>query len=50
MRPLLDFFTSFVGLIVLLPIIAALGIVIRLCLGSPTLFGQLRSGFHVKPF
>lgn len=50
MKRLLDFVVSFFGLIALLPIILILSLIIRLNLGYPILFGQLRPGLHGKPF
>jgi lipopolysaccharide/colanic/teichoic acid biosynthesis glycosyltransferase len=50
MKRLIDFIASFVGLIVLLPLIAILSLLIRIDLGAPILFGQLRPGMHGEPF
>jgi len=50
MKRVVDFIASFVGMTVLLPIIAILSLLIRLNLGSPILFEQVRPGMHGKPF
>lgn len=48
-RPL-DLSAALLGLILLAPIILILAILIRLKLGSPILFTQIRPGLHGKPF
>lgn len=49
-KRILDIFAStFVGLMVL-PLVLALGLLIRLNMGSPTLFRQERPGLNCKPF
>lgn len=46
----LDFFISLIGLICLSPILLVLCILIRIKLGSPILFTQVRIGKNEKPF
>ncbi len=50
MKRLFDFVAALVGLIVLSPLMAVLAALIRLKLGSPVLFRQVRPGLHGKPF
>lgn len=50
MKRLMDFIASVFGLSVLLPIIAILSLLIRINLGAPILFGQMRPGMNGKPF
>lgn len=45
-----DLFAGILLLIVLLPLIAVLALVIRLAMGPPVLFRQLRPGLHGKTF
>lgn len=45
-----DVALSAVALVVLVPVMAAVALVIRLTLGSPVLFSQLRPGLGGKPF
>ena len=50
MKRILDLSAALFGLILLAPIILILAILIRLKLGSPILFTQIRPGSHGKPF
>ncbi len=50
MTRLRDIFASFLGLTLLLPLLAVVAIAIRLRLGSPILFCQARPGLHGKLF
>jgi lipopolysaccharide/colanic/teichoic acid biosynthesis glycosyltransferase len=49
-KRLLDIAVAALGLILLLPLFAALAVAIRLSLGSPVLFRQLRPGYRERPF
>ena len=46
----LDLAGSLVGLFLLSPVIAATALAVRLFIGSPVLFRQVRPGRHGKPF
>jgi lipopolysaccharide/colanic/teichoic acid biosynthesis glycosyltransferase len=50
MRRAVDVVVSAATLAVLSPVLAVLALVVRLRLGSPVLFRQLRSGLHGEPF
>jgi lipopolysaccharide/colanic/teichoic acid biosynthesis glycosyltransferase len=50
MKRLLDIALSALGLVVLSPALLALALAIRLGLGSPILFRQVRPGLHGRPF
>lgn len=50
MKRLFDFVISSCLIIVLLPLIIAIMAAVRIKLGSPLLFKQMRSGFQGKPF
>lgn len=50
MKRTFDFIVAFVALVVLLPVIAALMLMVRIKLGSPVFFRQLRPGIYSKPF
>jgi sugar transferase EpsL len=45
-----DFLCALVALIVLSPVMAAVALLIRIKLGSPVLFKQIRPGLHQVPF
>ncbi|TMV47505.1 sugar transferase [Paenibacillus mesophilus] len=45
-----DLVTSLIAFLVLLPIMAVTAILVRIKLGSPVLFTQVRPGLHAKPF
>src|SRR5690242_3591511 len=49
-KRLLDATVAAVALVVLLPVLAAVGLAIRLRMGSPILFRQVRPGLHGAPF
>ncbi len=50
LKRLLDATVAAVALVVLLPVLAAVGLAIRLRMGSPILFRQVRPGLHGAPF
>ncbi|MEM1502844.1 sugar transferase [Domibacillus sp. 8LH] len=50
MKRLFDFVCSFVGIVLLSPIILITALLIRIKLGSPIVFKQQRPGLHGKPF
>lgn len=50
MKRLMDFITSFIGLIVLFPLIVILSLLVRINLGSPILFEHIRPGMNGRPF
>lgn len=50
MKRLLDIVTSLIGLIVLSPILAVVGLLVRWKLGSPVLYRQRRPGWNGRPF
>lgn len=50
MKRILDLSAALLGLILLAPIILILAVLIRLKLGSPVFFTQVRPGLHGKPF
>ena len=45
-----DFFLTLIGCIFLLPIISIVAIFVRMKIGSPVIFKQVRPGFRGKPF
>ncbi len=49
-KRLFDFITAFFGLILISPLLLLLAMLIRLKLGSPILFSQIRPGKNAKPF
>ena len=50
MKRAFDIIVSTSALIVLSPLILAVGLAVRIFLGSPILFCQLRPGLRAKPF
>ena len=46
----MDVAASLVGLIVTSPLIAIVAVAVRLSMGSPVLFRQVRPGLHARPF
>ena len=46
----IDFFVSLAGLLLLFPILLAVALLVRIKLGSPVMFTQLRPGLHGRPF
>jgi lipopolysaccharide/colanic/teichoic acid biosynthesis glycosyltransferase len=48
-RPL-DVFVAAVGLVLLAPVLALIALLVRMKLGSPILFTQIRPGLHGRPF
>lgn len=49
-KRLFDLFATCLGAPIVLPLIAALALLVRFKLGSPVLFCQIRPGLHGKPF
>lgn len=49
-KRLIDFLGALVGLLVLSPIMLAVAILVRIKMGPPVLFRQVRPGLHGKPF
>lgn len=49
-KRLLDLAVSALLLVLLSPVLLVLAVLIRLCMGSPVLFRQVRPGFHARPF
>lgn len=49
-KKIFDLLVASFGLIILLPLLAVLAALIRVCLGFPILFRQQRPGLHAKPF
>jgi len=49
-KRLLDLVLSILALTAAMPILAIIGLLVRLKLGAPILFKQLRPGLHGKPF
>jgi sugar transferase EpsL len=49
-RRFIDVAVAVVGLVVLSPILIAVALVVRVALGSPVLFRQVRAGRHGRPF
>jgi lipopolysaccharide/colanic/teichoic acid biosynthesis glycosyltransferase len=50
MKRLFDFFVAAVAVILLSPVIALIALLVRINLGKPVLFRQLRPGRHGQPF
>ena len=50
MKRLFDFAVAGIALILLSPVLAAVALAVRLKLGRPVLFRQLRPGLHGRPF
>lgn len=46
----IDILTSAVAIVLLAPIIAMVALAVRICLGSPVLFRQVRPGLNGRPF
>ena len=49
-KRLFDLFVAAVGLVLLSPAILAVAVAVRIFLGSPVLFRQIRPGLHARPF
>jgi lipopolysaccharide/colanic/teichoic acid biosynthesis glycosyltransferase len=49
-KRLIDIVLSLVGVIVLFPLLVFIGVLIKIELGSPVIFKQIRPGFNEKPF
>jgi sugar transferase EpsL len=49
-RRVMDIAATIVGLVVLSPLFLVIALVVRLSLGSPVLFRQVRAGRHGQPF
>ncbi len=50
MKRLFDFFAAFIGLILFLPILLFIAGIVRVKLGKPVFFSQLRPGLSQQPF
>lgn len=50
MKRIVDVVAAGVGLVVLSPLLVVLAVLVRLRLGSPVLFRQVRPGLHGQPF
>jgi len=50
MKRLLDITVSVFALVLLLPLMLMLALAIRVCIGSPVLFRQVRPGLQGHPF
>jgi lipopolysaccharide/colanic/teichoic acid biosynthesis glycosyltransferase len=50
LKRLLDFTAALTGLVLLLPLLLAIALLVRLKLGRPVLFRQIRPGLHGTPF
>lgn len=50
MKRIVDIASALLGLILLSPVILSVAFLVRLCLGSPVFFRQVRPGLHAKPF
>src|SRR5947209_6173533 len=50
MKRLFDFIVAVVAAIVLSPVIVAVALLVRIKLGKPVLFRQVRPGLHGQPF
>ena len=50
MKRLLDILIAGLALIVFAPVLLLVAVMVRVKLGSPVLFRQLRPGFHGAPF
>jgi sugar transferase EpsL len=50
LKRFLDLLGSFLGVIVLSPVLLGIAVAIRLSMGSPVMFSQSRSGLHGRPF
>jgi len=46
----LDFVVALFGLVLLSPLLLVIALVIRLSMGSPIFFRQIRPGYHAEPF
>ena len=49
-KRVMDFTVALVGLVVCSPILLSIAVVVRIKLGSPVLFTQVRPGLHGRPF
>jgi len=49
-KRLLDLAVSCPALVLLAPVMAAAALLVRICMGRPVLFRQLRPGLHGRPF
>jgi carbamoyl-phosphate synthase large subunit len=49
-KRLFDLFVAAAALVILAPVLAALALVVRLAIGTPILFKQIRPGLHGRPF
>lgn len=49
-KRLIDFIGAFIGLVVLSPLMILIAFLVRVNMGSPVLFRQVRPGLHGRPF
>ncbi|MBE3573595.1 MAG: sugar transferase [Moorella humiferrea] len=49
-KRLIDFFVAFIGLIILSPLLILIALLVRVNMGAPVLFRQVRPGLHSRPF
>ncbi|QGP92690.1 putative sugar transferase EpsL [Neomoorella glycerini] len=49
-KRLIDFIGAFMGLVVLSPLIILIALLVRMNMGAPVLFRQVRPGLHGRPF
>ena len=49
-KRVLDFTSALIGIVLLWPVMLAIGFAIRLRMGNPVLFRQQRPGYHAHPF
>ena len=50
MKRFFDLTVSFIALIAIFPLLILLSLLVRICLGSPIVFQQMRPGRHGEPF
>ncbi len=49
-KRVLDVVAAALALVILAPLMAAVAVVVRMCLGTPVIFAQRRPGLHGRPF
>ena len=50
LKRLIDFIGAFIGLVILSPLLILIALLVRVNLGTPVLFRQVRPGLHGRPF
>lgn len=50
MKRFFDFLGAFIGLVILSPLLIFIALLVRVNMGAPVLFRQVRPGLHGKPF